>query len=197
MNSSDSTLSCKETFDEMNRLLSSQKMIRNFSCKIFIGREEHYTLETGLFPTDSLKVYSAWNLEDTINAEDKAKYFSAHRGGSQGDYRSGMRRKIQNVIDCLQKFPNSKRAVITIPNNPYHCHDCDDDSKCMREIHFYFNEKHDRLDATVWMRAQAAEIFPKNIHFIGSLMQRISEALCVNPGELFYLATTLVSVRED
>ena len=202
IDSSDSVLTCRQVYDEMNQLLSSKKMIRNYNRRILIGDENQFTMETELFPVAALKVYSAWNLEDDISEEDKAKYFSAHRGGSQGDYRSGMKRKIQNVVDCLQKFPRSKRAVITVPNNPHHCHECDDDTKCMREIHFYYSSEQNKLDATVWMRAQAVEIFPKNIHFVGSLMQRISEALSsqsnkINPGELFYLATTLVSVRED
>ena len=70
----------------------------------------------------------------------------------------------------------------------------------MREIHFYLDDG--VLNATVWMRAQAAEIFPKNIHFVGSLMDTVargvsSEGKAVIVGELFYLATTLVSVRED
>ena len=94
--------------------------------------------------------------------------------------------------------------------------------KCMREMHFYLEEEEEEedggwlLNATVLMRAQAAEIFPKNIHFIGSLMDRVADGLnqqCldgasddmdasrgkgrVNLGVLFYLATTLVSVRED
>ncbi len=119
-----------------------------------------------------------------------------------------MKKKIANVVDCLLKFPKSKRAVITIPNNPHHSHESDDDSKCMREIHFYFNEAQDQLDATVLMRAQAAEIFPKNIHFVGCLVERVvnelnaksdddEETKKCSPGELFYLVTTLVSVRED
>ena len=125
---------------------------------------------------------------------------------SQGDYRQGMKDKISNVVDCLRKFPHSKRAVITVPNNPSPCHETDDDSKCMREIHFYLNAEMDSLNATVLMRAQAAEIFPKNIHFISSLMERVAKELnsCkddarkeISLGELFYLATTLVSVRED
>jgi hypothetical protein len=35
---------------------------------------------------------------------------------SIGDYREGLQAKIDNVVDCLTKFPESKRAVITIPN---------------------------------------------------------------------------------
>jgi len=95
----------------------------------------------------------------------------------------------------------------------------------MREIHFYINHRNDNddddhekddddaaagetLDATVLMRAQAAEIFPKNIHFIASLMNRVAQELNVSLGNdnekkkikvgvLFYVATTLVSVRDD
>jgi thymidylate synthase len=199
-------ISCRQTYEEMNHLLAEKKLIRNYSRQIIIGSEEQYTVDTALFPVEALKVYSAWNLEDSIREEDRTKYFSAHRGGSQGDYREGMKRKIANVVDCLHKFPQSKRAVITIPNNPHHCHESDDDSKCMREIHFYLDQEQDTLNASVWMRAQAAEIFPKNIHFIASLMDRVAKELNtlkneqakdINLGELFYLATTLVSVRED
>ena len=61
------------------------------------------------------------------------------------------------------------------------------------------------------MMAQAAKIFPKNIHIVGSLMDRVASNLylkregggrrgvhvCVCIGELYYLATTLVLVQED
>ena len=221
----DVLLSCQEAYNQMNTLLSTQKLIRNYHCRINItSNANQYTIQTPLFPKEVLQVYSSYNLEDDIKDNDKEKYFSSHRGGSQGDYRFGMKDIIQNVVECLFLFPSSKRAVITIPNNPRHCHKNDDDSKCMREIHFYLNENSDddsttkRLDATIWMRAQAAEIFPKNIHFIASLMNRVADELNsmimeksnddggggskgnrvhVQVGELFYLATSLVSVRED
>lgn len=165
-----------------------------------------YTVATDLFPLEALKVYSAWNLEDPIDENDRMKYFSAHRGGSQGDYRSGMRKKIANVVDCLSKFPQSKRAVVTVPNDPAPKHSSDDDAKCMREMHFYLDEVGEGtvlLNGTVWMRAQAAEIFPKNVHFVGSLMNRVARGLAeegregIKVGSLYYLATTLVSIRED
>ena len=193
----------------MQDMLSKTKMIRNFSRRITIdSSNESFIIETDLFPIEALDVYSAYNLGDSIQDEDCDKYFSASRGGSQGDYRTGMVNKIANVVDCLLRFPNSKRAVITIPNNPSPSHISDDDAKCMREIHFYLDIADGRqtLNATVWMRAQAAEIFPKNIHFIGRLMERVADGLNegsidkskkVVTGELFYLATTLVSVRED
>lgn len=202
----------------MNKLLSENKFVRNYSREIVMGSSSKkddmkngFTVETELFPIKALSVYSAYNLEDPILEEDRAKYFSAHRGGSQGDYREGMKSKIANVVDCLHKFPSSKRAVITIPNTSTPSHTTDDDAKCMREIHFYLDNDENAgasltvLNATVWMRAQAAEIFPKNIHFVGSLMERVAKNLSdirgdgheIKLGVLFYLATTLVSVRED
>ena len=194
--------SCHEVWEEMNYLLTNSKLIRNYSQNIDMS---DYTVATELFPIEALVVYSAWNLEDPIDENDRLKYFSAHRGGSQGDYRDGMAKKIANVVDCLLKFPKSKRAVITVPNNPTPVHSSDDDAKCMREIHFYLDEVGEEriLSATVWMCAQAAEIFPKNIHFVGSLMDRVAQGLAdngfkgVKVGSLFYLATTLISVRED
>lgn len=202
-------MNCKQVWEEMNEMLGNRKMIRNYARRIQLGcsggKEEDdnnsYTINSELFPVEALKVYSAYNLGDIIEEEERRKYFSAHRGGSQGDYRNGMKNKIENVVDCLSKYPKSKRAVITIPNTSTPSHVSDDDAKCMREIHFYLDDN--VLNATVFMRAQAAEIFPKNIHFIGSLMERIAENLQgksgikVTIGELFYLATTLVSVRED
>lgn len=198
-------MSCRQVWEEMNELLSTTKLIRNFSRRITMHKtnasndnqttKNGYTVETDLFPIQALNVYSAYNLGDTIKEEDRTKYFSAHRGGSQGDYATGIKDKIANVVDCLTKFPASKRAIITIPNNPTPSHSFDDDAKCMREMHFYLDG--DVLNATVLMRAQAGEIFPKNIHFVGSLMDRIADSLNVSVGELFYLATTLVSVRED
>lgn len=203
-------MNCKQVWEEMNELLADRKIIRNYARRIQLGpggqgagnkNDNNYTINTELFPVEALKVYSAYNLGDDIEEEERRKYFSAHRGGSQGDYRNGMKRKVDNVVDCLSKYPKSKRAVITIPNTSTPSHVSDDDAKCMREIHFYLDD--DVLNATVLMRAQAAEIFPKNIHFIGSLMHRISETLQVKIGnkvmigELFYLATTLVSVRDD
>ena len=195
---SNESVSCRHVWNEMNELLSKQKLVRNYNRRIDMA---NYTVETELFPIEALRVYSKYNLGKVINPQDKEKYFSAHRGGSQGDYREGIQKKIDNVVDCLRNFPSSKRAVITIPNNSFPMHSSDDDAKCMREIHFYL-DAWGVLNATVWMRAQAAEIFPKNIHFVGSLMDAVAKGVSnggqtVTVGELFYLATTLVSVRED
>ena len=66
----------------------------------------------------------------------------------------------------------------------------------MREIHFRVDGT--LINATVFFRAQAALIFPKNIHFIGSLMEEIGNRLTpkVKPGQLSYLTSILVNDRE-
>ncbi len=66
----------------MNSMLTGKKLIRNYSRRILLGNEEAFTVPTELFPVEALKVYSAWNLEDPIRDEDRAKYFSKHRGMS-------------------------------------------------------------------------------------------------------------------
>jgi len=156
---------------------------------------DNWLVETDLFPKEALEVYSSWNLEQEVSPEMREKYFSAYRGGSQGDYREGMSAKIVNAVECLALFPASKRAVITIPNNSSPSHRDDAEAKCMREAHFYLDEQ--KLNATVFFRAQAADIFPKNIHFIGALMSEIANGLGgeVYPGVLHYCTTTLVADR--
>ena len=182
--------SCQEAYHLMCQLTEGQKMIRNLHLDIQL---DPWLVETDLFPQEALEVYSAWNLEHDIPADMREKYFSAHRGGSQGDYRDGMRAKIDNVVDCLQHYPQSKRAVITIPNNTSPSHRDDAAAKCMREIDFYLEG--DTVGATVLFRAQAAEIFPKNIHFIGEMVAEVANRLGKVPGRLHYLATTLVADR--
>ena len=104
-----------------------------------------------------------------------------------------MRAKIDNIVDCLTHYPQSKRAVITITNDASPSHRDDAAAKCMREIHFYLEEG--AVDATVLFRAQAAEIFPKNIHFIGEMVAEVANRLDKVSGRLHYLATTLVGDR--
>ena len=184
-------LTCYETWLKMMELTHSG-IVRNFHQDISMA---NYVVETDLFTGPTLEAYSAWNLGKEVMADQKA-LFSELKGGSQGDYREKISEKISNVIDCLTKFPKSKRAVITIPNNSTPAHQTDDDAKCMREIHFYLDEG--KLCGTVLFRAQAAIIFPKNIHFIGSMMTEIAHGLPEKPplGSLHYLATTLVHDRQ-
>ena len=158
-------LSCRAAFERMNELTAGGNVVRNFH--VDIAMRDHL-VETDLFPREALAAYSAWNLELPVSDEQRTSYFSAHRGGNQGDYRDGMRAKIANVVDCLTRFPASKRAVISVVPRADAPHADDGLAKCMREVHFHLDG--DQLDATALMRAQAAEIFPKNIHFLGELM---------------------------
>lgn len=183
-------ITCREAWEHMTEI-SSVSSVRNFSQELDMS---DYVVETDLFPKDVLDAYSAWNLEQTLT-EEQRELFNDERGGGQGDYREGIGDKIANVVDCLNRFPESKRAVITISNTPNAKHENDDTAKCMREIHFTLDDG--TLNATVLFRAQAASIFPKNIHFIGSLMDTIAAQLDDQPpvGSLHYLATILVGDR--
>ena len=183
--------SCKEIWEEMTEL-SKENHVRNYSCDMDMS---DYLVETELFPKDVLHAYSQWNLEKPLDDELK-KYFSDTRGGDQGDYRTGMSAKTDNVVNCLNAFPESKRALITVCNTSTPDHSDDESAKCMREIHFYLDSDN-QLSANVLFRAQAALIFPKNVHFIGSLMHEIALRLNTKPklGQLHYTTTILVSDR--
>lgn len=182
--------SCREAWEHMTDI-SMDAPVRNFSQELDMA---NYVVETELFPIDVLDAYSAWNLERDLT-DAQRQHFNAERGGGQGDYRDGMAAKIANVVDCLNSFPASKRAVITISNFPDASHEDDDTAKCMREIHFNLDDG--QLNASVLFRAQAASIFPKNIHFIGSLMDEVASKLDAAPpvGSLYYLTTILVGDR--
>ena len=171
--------------------ISAEAPVRNFTQALDM---REYLVETELFPKDVLEAYSAWNLGLELSAEQQL-HFNAERGGGQGDYREGMADKIANVVDCLNAFPHSKRAVIAISNQPFAQHHSDDDAKCLREIHFHLDGN--TLHASVFFRAQAASIFPKNIHFIGSLMESVAAQLDTQPtvGGLHYVTTILVGDR--
>lgn len=192
MTAAGEALSCRATWERMTALTAGGHDVRNFHADILIT---DHLVETELFPEDALRAYTAWNLELPVSDEDRATYFSAHRGGNQGDYRAGMRAKIANVVDCLTAFPASKRAVISVVPRDDATHTDDGAAKCMREIHLHLDG--DVLNATVLFRSQAAEIFPKNIHFVGALVAEVAGRLpgTVRPGTVHYLATILVSDR--
>ena len=101
------------------------------------------------------------------------------RGGAQGDYRDGMIKKINNVIDCLRTEPYSKRAVIPIPfgTEPSSTVDWTDQgqNKCCRELHFYIEDN--KLKCTGIVRMQNANIFVKNIHFFATLINYVAKEL--------------------
>lgn len=182
--------SCRETWIEM-LTKTKNTPLRHYSQVINM---ENYLVETEMFPKKVLEAYSRYNLGKTVSQEDR-QHFNQQRGGQQGDYRQGMVEKIANVVDCLKNFPHSKRAIITICNNPNPHHNQDHEAKCMREIHFYL--ENNKIHGSVFFRAQAAEIFPKNIHFIGSLMTEIAEAIGPNLdlGILHYHTSILVQDR--
>lgn len=154
-----------------------------------------FTVETELFPKAALEAYSAFNMEKELTAEQRV-WLNESRGGAQGDYRQGMAGKIDNVVDCLTRYPASKRAIIAICNEPGAKHSDDASAKCVRELHLYLDDN-GKLGGTVLLRAQAAMLFPKNIHMVGSIMTEIAGRLPNNPalGNLFYLATILVADR--
>ncbi|GAA6169526.1 hypothetical protein [Sessilibacter corallicola] len=184
-------ISCRQAWENMTKATDGGS-VRNYTQVLDMS---DYLVETELFSKPVLEAYSAWNLEQEIT-DDQKQYFSDLRGGGQGDYRDGMAAKINNVVECLTEFPKSKRAIITISNFPNHNHQSDDQAKCLREIHLALNDDN-QLIGTVFFRAQASLIFPKNIHFIGSVMSEVAKALPSKPtlGSLFYLATILVSDR--
>ncbi len=183
--------SCLEVWKQMDALTRSGNVTYNFFRTMYM---DNYLIETELFPKDVLESYSLWNLEKDIT-EEKKKHLSELRGGSQGDYREGMSMKIDNAVTALREFSTSKRAVITIGNNAFSKHWCDEDAKCMREIHFRLAGQ--ELHATTFFRAQATLIFPKNIHFIGSLMDEVASRIdsSISSGQLTYLTSVLVQDR--
>lgn len=182
---------CQVAWQEMCDI-SATGAVRNYVQLLDMS---NFVIETELFPKAALEAYSAFNMEKELDPEQRA-WLAESRGGAQGDYREGMARKIDNVVDCLTNYPESKRAVIAVCNAPFAKHTSDADAKCVRELHLYL-DKHGRLGGTVLLRAQAAMLFPKNIHMIGSIMDAVAERLPAKPalGNLFYVATILVADR--
>lgn len=182
---------CRHAWQQMSEL-SAHGQARNF---VQILDMSDYLVETDLFPEEVLLAYSAHNMEESLRPEQQ-QHISERRGGAQGNYREGMARKIANVVECLTQYPQSKRAVITVCNEPFAAHGNDADAKCVRELHLYLDDD-GNLSGTVLLRAQAAALFPKNIHMLGSIMNAVAQQLPQRPmlGTLFYLATTLVADR--
>jgi hypothetical protein len=50
-------------------------------------------------------------LPARLTLSQEAAWMLPERGGDQGDYRAGIRAKINNAIECLKMEPLSKRAV--------------------------------------------------------------------------------------
>ncbi len=185
------TKNCRSAWQHMTEA-SKDASIRNFVQSLDMS---DYLVETADFPEEVLIAYSAYNMEKKLTAAQK-NLMNSNRGGAQGDYREGMAAKIANVIDCLTGYPQSKRAIITISNEPSPHHSSDVGAKCVRELQLYLDDDA-KLSGTVFLRAQAAFLFPKNIHMLGSIMSAIAQRLPNKPplGTLFYLAGILVSDR--
>lgn len=182
---------CRDAWRRMCEM-SRQEPVRNF---IQLLDMSDFLVETDLFPAAALNAYSALNMEKELTAAHR-KFINDERGGAQGSYRDGMAKKIANVVDCLTHFPQSKRAVISFSNAAIPDHRVDADAKCVRELHLYLDDD-GRLSGTMYLRAQAASLFPKNIHMIGSIMSEVASALPGQPdlGMLFYVTTLLVADR--
>ncbi len=178
----------------MHRETATGSLVYNFHRLI---KMTDFVIETPLFPRAALEAYSRKNLGLPLESGDEA-YFCPERGGAQGDYSAEMQSKIANVIDCLTRFPQSKRALITVAPNPLASHELDSDAKCVREVHFRLSPDN-VLHASVFFRAHAVSIFPKNIHFLGTLMTTVARRLPSSPrvGDLFFVTSVLAGVREQ
>jgi len=199
-----------EHMEAATQSLAKHECVRNFVGVIESMSEDNLVIETELFPRDALEFYTAFNLDGVVQPvpevairldELKTAYLDPSRGAAQGDYRHGMHAKIENVVDCLSRFPGSKRAVIAVPfgepgrGSAEVTHEEDDSAKCVRELHIYIDGADQKLHATGFMRAQAVTIFPKNIHFIGKLLNFIAVRLGRQVGTYTHFVTTLVHGR--
>jgi hypothetical protein len=204
--------------DMQARLPASGNIVRNYVAVISPPKidgdvlSSAFTVVTALFPLDALDFYTRFNRGtlDLDSPADKALYdrlYNPARGGGQGDYREGFSAKVENVVDCLTRFPSSKRATLTIPGRTGD-HTSDDDAKCLRELHFFLDpvagvagddrssSRRPVLHCTGFMRAQAATIVPKNLHFIGSIIVEVAGRLGADVGTYTHFVTCLVDGRE-
>jgi thymidylate synthase len=161
--------------------------IRNFCGFIENMDRDSLAVETELFPKEALEFYTKVNMElinQDTNPEDFKKYYIPMRGGGQGDYSYKFQEKYKHVIECLTNKPDSKRAIISMTHSKKYSHEVrpedDNEAKCLRELVFYTEDN--ALHCTGFMRAQSAVIFPKNIHFIGTVLNDIADELKLNVG---------------
>lgn len=172
--------------------------VRNFVAVIKTMYPVEETLvETDLFSREAIEFYTRKNLGESVAEEEIDLYQTENRGGAQGDYSTGIQQKIKNVIDCLRQFPNSKRAVITIPFSIEGSENADytnaGQTKCVRELHFYIENR--KLECTGILRMQNASIFPKNIHFIATVMDIVASELELGVGSYTHWITNLCHDR--
>jgi hypothetical protein len=173
--------SARTLYDEMRQLTAAggDFTVHNYAAVLEDLSEAATTVETELFPWAALDFYTRWNLEEAVTDDEVAAFKTPERGGAQGDYRLGMRKKIANAVDCLQTHPNSKRASIPIPFATEGSESVDwrdaGQTKCCRELYLYVEGG--RLSCTGVLRVQNASIFPKNMHYFGQLLRRVAGEL--------------------
>jgi len=195
----------KQAYEDLAELLLlNEGQAMNVIVELTDMSETGYTLETELFPKEVLEQYSLYNLGASATtaellARQEKKIFSPLRGGPQGDYRAGMMAKLEKVILALKSKPTSKRAVLTVPFTDQ-CSLCvkttdDPEWKCLREVYFSIDEQ-GYLNATSVMRSQALNIFPKNIHYLGTMLQTVAAAVGVPAGQLTHFMHFLVQDRK-
>jgi len=169
--------------------------------------QENALIETDLFDEGSLKYYGKKNCGMEVSDKEKELFETEYRGGSQGDYSIEMSDKIDNVVESLVNFPDSKRAVIMMNNN-WWSHEDTDEAKCCRELHFRLTPSQSddykwKLSCTGFFRAQAVDIMPKNFYFVFNIMNVVREKLndsldlTVEIGSYTHFVTILVPTRYD
>ena len=189
----------RSLYDEMRHLTRAggDFTIHNYAAVLEDLSEEATKVETELFPLAALDFYTRWNLEENVSDEEIATLKTPERGGAQGDYRRGMRRKIANAVDCLRTHPNSKRASIPIPFTDSGSETIDwrdqGQTKCCRELYLYVEEG--KLSCTGVLRVQNASIFPKNIHVFGALLRHCSAELGLPLGVYTHVVASLCHDR--
>lgn len=198
-----------EAMEAATRDLPADACVRNFAGVVLSVAGESATVETELFPREALEFYTYHNMGDAagLGPAERArlealreKYYTPARGGGQGDYSGGMSAKVDNVADCLGRFPGSKRGVLTMPyssglGSHEVRHGDTDEAKCLRELHLYVDGADGLVHATGFMRAQAASIFPKNIHLVGALVSAVAGRCGRGVGSYTHVVTTLVNGR--
>jgi len=180
------------------RDLSKHESDKEFVVRNFVGVIEDVsvrasTVQTELFPVPALEYYTKKNMGWEYSQEESDLWQLAERGGEQGDYRKGIKQKINNAIECLKNEPLSKRATITFPFSEIgsEANDWTNQgmNKCCRELHLYLEDG--KLKCTGIVRMQNANIFVKNIHFFATLLEHVATELGVEVGEYTHWITNL------
>ena len=168
---------------------------------------ENALVQTELFDEQALKYYGKKNCGMEVSEKEKKLFDTEYRGGSQGDYSTEMDDKIDNVVESLVSFPETKRAVIMMNNNWWNHYDTDE-AKCCRELHFRLTPSEIKntqwkISCTGFFRAQAVDIMPKNFYFVFNIMEVVREKIVhssgfnIETGSYTHFVTALVPTRYD